>query len=1140
MSFLTRFSLANRGLVALIAIVIAGFGLYTIPSLKQQLLPSLQFPGAFIGASLPGAGPEIIEQQITKPIEDAVKGADGLESIQSTTSEGSATIQVSFAFGTDIDAAVNQLTTSVNRIQPQLPTGVEPTIFAGSTDDIPAIVLAASGAASETDLAAKLNSIVVPELTSIDGVRKVQVTGARTQQVVITPDPAKLAASGVKPPGIATLLQANGISVPAGAVTDGDKSLSVQVGSPITTMDDLRGLYLTGRAGPVQLGSIASVESTLATATSYTRTDGVDSLGIAVTAAPDGNPVQISHAVRDKLSALQADSGAKLTVIVDQAPFVQRSIKSLATEGLLGLVMAVIVILIFLLSIRSTLVTAVSIPLSVLIALIGLKVGNYSLNLLTLGALTIAVGRVVDDSIVVLENIKRHLGYGEAKVHAILNGVREVAGAVTASTLTTVAVFAPIALVGGFVGQLFAPFAVTVTVALAASLFVSLTVVPVLAYWFLRPAGLSTSSGPAAGVDNPSSGPAAGVDNSDSIGAEATRARAAAEAKERRSVLQRGYLPVIRFATTRRWLTIGIGVFILLGTGGLATQLKTNFLDQSGQDSITISQQLPVGTSLAATDAAAKKIEAVLAGRDDIRTYQVTVGNGDFNPFAGTSGASTASFNVGLKENTDTTTVTDELRTRINGLTGVGDVTVGGDNSTGFDSSKLSIVVKAADPGVLATATDQVRQAMAGTKDVTDVSTTLAATVPRLQVTVDRQAAAKAGLTEASVGQAVAGAFRPAPAGQITVDGTSQNVVVAFGTPPADQAALSALPIPTATGAVPLSSLAKIEQVAGPEQVTRIDGNRSASVDGTATGSNVGATTADLKKRVAALSLPAGASYEIGGVSQQQSDAFGDLGLAVLAAIAIVFVIMVATFRSLIQPFILLISIPFAATGAIALLLATGTPLGVPALIGVLMLVGIVVTNAIVLMDLINHYRTEGMGIQEAVVEGGRHRLRPILMTAIATIFALLPMALGLTGEGGFISQPLAIVVIGGLVSSTLLTLVLVPTLYTMVENRKEKSRSRRERRRARKAAAKAAATAIGSDTPGSAESAPAGDSDDAPRQAADESAEVVPAGTAAPDSSGGVHEARSSAGEPSRALRAPTDQFEVLRMPRRPAAPPA
>jgi HAE1 family hydrophobic/amphiphilic exporter-1 len=312
-----------------------------------------------------------------------------------------------------------------------------------------------------------------------------------------------------------------------------------------------------------------------------------------------------------------------------------------------------------------------------------------------------------------------------------------------------------------------------------------------------------------------------------------------------------------------------------------------------------------------------------------------------------------------------------------------------------------------------------------------------------------------------------------------------------------------------------------VAEVAGPEEVTRIDGERSITVSGTFTGKDLRAVTATLTSSLDDLDLPAGASYEIGGASQEQADAFADLGLAVLAAIAIVFVIMVATFRSILQPVILLVSIPFAATGAIALLLATGTPLGVPALIGVLMLVGIVVTNAIVLMDLINHYRRQGMGVQEAVIEGGRHRLRPILMTAIATIFALIPMALGLTGEGGFISKPLAIVVIGGLVSSTLLTLVLVPTLYTMVENRKEKSRAKRERKRLAKAG---------------------------PKHAADEPDVPLPPDVQVPDSSGGAHEAESeketsvrTQSDPSAgALRGYTDQFEVLKMPRRPATPPA
>ncbi len=1085
MSFLTRLSLANRTLVALIAVVVAGFGLFTIPSLKQQLFPSIELPAAFIGATLPGASPEIIQDQITKPIEDAVKGANGIDSVTSTTREGSTSITVAFTYGTDITAAVNQLTTSVNRIQAQLPTGVTPTIFAGSTDDIPAIVLAASGGTDQSDLLAKLNSTVVPQINAIAGVRDTKVTGSRAAQVVITPDLAKLAANGVNPATLTGVLQANGVSIPAGAVVDAQKSLSVQVGGPITSVDQLKGLFLTGNRGPVKLGDIAAVESKLPPATSFTRTDGVDSLGLAVTAKPDGNPVDISHKVRDKLADLEKDSGAKLTVVTDQAPFVERSIKSLTTEGLLGLVMAVIVILVFLLSIRSTLVTAVSIPLSVLIALIALWAGDFTLNLLTLGALTIAVGRVVDDSIVVLENIKRHLEYGEEKTQAILGGVREVAGAVTASTLTTVAVFAPIALVGGIVGQIFASFAITVTVALLASLFVSLTVVPVLAYWFLKP--------PPAGADN-------------------VAIRAEAERKEQRSPVQRAYLPVIGFATRFRWLTLAIAVLILGGTFALATQLKTNFLDQSGQDTLSISQSLPVGTDLATTDAAAKQVEAVLHDRKDVKTYQVTVGNGDFNPFRGSGGASGASFNVSLTDKADTAKITDELRKKFASMTGLGEVKIGADSS-GLGSSGLAVDVKAADATVLTTATQQVQQAMAATKGVTDITTTLAASVPRLNVVVKGDVAARYGLTEATIGRTVAGSFRAAPAGQITIDGASQDVVISFGSAPADPTALKALPITTARGPVRLDQVADIQQVDGPEEVTRVDGNRTATVKGTATGSDVGAASTELQTKLTALHLPAGASYSIGGVSADQASAFKQLGLAVLAAIAIVFIIMVATFRSLLQPVILLVSIPFAATGAIVLLLATGTPLGVPSLIGVLMLVGIVVTNAIVLMDLINHYRLQGMDVREAVIEGGRHRVRPILMTAIATIFALLPMALGLTGEGGFISQPLAIVVIGGLVSSTLLTLVLVPTLYTMVENRKEKTRRKRAVRRARKA----------------------GISFEDETQSPDERDPVTVGAGGSAESTQGRHARQAEPNaEPNGALRGYTDQFEVLKMPPR------
>ncbi|WP_089155010.1 efflux RND transporter permease subunit [Micromonospora sp. NBS 11-29] len=1075
MSLLARFSLANRGLIALIALVTTAFGAFAVPSLKQQLLPSLEFPAAFIVATYPGAAPEIVESQVAEPIENSLQGIPGLDKVTSTSREGAVTVQVEYEFGTDLDDVVNKMETAINRAQ--LPEGVDPQVIAGSTDDLPAVVVAATGDGDERALAEKLRTAVVPELEGLDGVRTVDITGARDQVVTITPDPAKLAAAKVAPTAVAQALKTNGVAVPAGALADGDRSLPVQVGTPIRALDELRGIVLTtAPAAPVRLGDVARVEQQLAPATSFTRTNGKPSLGIAVTASPDGNAVGISHDIRDRLDDLKAASGAELTVVFDQAPFVERSIESLTTEGLLGLVMAVVVILVFLLSIRSTLVTAVSIPLSVLVALIVLWSGDYSLNLLTLGALTIAVGRVVDDSIVVLENIKRHLEYGEEKRDAILAAVREVAGAVTASTLTTVAVFAPIALVGGFVGQLFAPFAITVTVALLASLLVSLTVIPVLAYWFLRPRGRADDAA----------------------------ARRAAEEKELRNPLQRAYLPVIGFATRSRktrWATVAAGLLVLLGTFGLAQKLDTNFLDDSGQDTLAIRQEMPAGTGLAGTDRAAARVEEVLKRTPGVETYQVSAGGGD-NPWAG-GGSDQASWSLALSDDTDAKAVREVLRKEFDALgPEVGELTFGGGQNA--SANQVEVVVQATDQEALTRAAEEVRAAMAGTAGVEDVTTGLATRVPRVEVTVDRVAAARAGLTEAAVGQLVAQTYRGAPLGQVTLDGTAQNVVLSTGArPPVSVAELRALRV----GPVTLDAIADVNQVDGPQQVTRIDGERSVSVTGTATGSNLGATTQELQKKLDALDVP-GATYVIGGVSADQADAFADLGLAVLAAIAIVFLIMVGTFRSLTQALILLISVPFAATGAIALLLATGTPLGVPALIGVLMLVGIVVTNAIVLLDLINQYRAQGMGVTEAVVEGGRRRLRPILMTAVATVFALLPMAFGLTGEGGFISKPLAIVVIGGLLSSTLLTLVLVPTLYTMVEHTKGSFRARRRR------APEPAEPAEGPDTP-----APV----------------TVGAGAAPAESAGPV---AAPPARPSGALVDGTDQFEVLRLPKSQRSP--
>ncbi|MEV6156947.1 efflux RND transporter permease subunit [Nonomuraea sp. NPDC052129] len=1050
MSFLARLSLAQRGLIALITVVVLAFGVYVTPALQQQLLPSLSFPQVSVVASYAGAAPEIVEDRVTVPLEEGVRGVTGVTGVNSTSRESSSTVQVAFDFGTDIDDAQSKIQQVVSGLADRLPDGVEPKVVVGSTDDLPVIQLAAASDKSQQRLAEQLTTHVVPTLTGIEGVKEASVTGTRDQVITITPDADELKKKGLDTSAISTAIQGAGQPIPAGSLTHADTTLSVQVGGRFESIKDLKDLYLAPAAQtsqpqaqaqpqnqnqrpgspqatptkekpkPVRLGDVATVKLGLAESTTLTRTDGKPSLGVSITMKPGGNAVSISEDVRAKLPALATALGtdAALTIVYDQAPQVEKSIESLTTEGLLGLAMAVLIILVFLFSVRSTLVTAVSIPLSVLIALIALWAWDYSLNMLTLGALTIAIGRVVDDSIVVLENIKRHLSYGEPKRQAIENGVREVAGAVTASTLTTVAVFLPIAFVGGFVGELFGPFSITVTVALLASLLVSLTVVPVLSYWFLKP---------------PKNGD-----------------RHKAEEKERRSLLQRAYVPVIRFATRHRLTTVAGALAILIGTLALVPRLETSFIDNAGQDTVNITQNLPVGTSLAAADRKAKEVEKVLTGLDAVKSYQVTVGGASGVGFAGAGpnggggGTARASYSLTLREGSETAAVENTLRDQLGKLPDAGEISIG--ETGGFGGDGLEVLVHASEQDTLSDAARVVQQTMSAIPGVTEVTSGLAETAPRIDVTVDRKEAAERGLTEAAVGQLVAQAFRGSTVTQLTFDGTTADVVVDTGDAPVSLGELRKLDLP---GKGDLADVAEVKQVNGPVSVSRVDGERTVTVSGKSTGADLGAISADLDSRLAKLTLPAGATYSVGGASADQDEAFGSLGLALVAAIALVFFVMVATFRSLIQPLLLLVSIPFAATGAIGLLLITGTSLGLAAMIGLLMLVGIVVTNAIVLLDLINQYRGQGMPLYEAVVEGGRNRLRPILMTALATIFALLPMALGITGGGGFISKPLAIVVIGGLISSTLLTLILVPTLYTMVESRKEKIRARRAPRSA-------------------------------------------------------------------------------------------
>ena len=1095
MHLLSKLSLKNRALIALVTIVASVFGVIGVGSLKQELMPSVQFPAIVVLSSYPGAAPEVVNNDVSTPIETALRGVPGLEQTTATSTTGASMVLAQFTYGVDLAATEQKVERAVSRISRMLPESVDPQVMSGSIDDLPVVQIAVtppSGSDAE-ETARLIERIAVPELNDLDGVREAQLISARGDRMTITPNSDRLAEEYLSAQAIPDALQQSGVLMAAGSVTENGQTLAVQAGSKLDSVEQISALPLVRDAGMLQaraqaaaaeqqasvaaaqagpdamasagagagaaalaaqqqpaeapqldplpvitIGEVANVTLEANPQQSISRVNGEPALTIAVTKLSSANTVEVSHVVRSELDKLEASlDGAGLEVVFDQAPYVERSIETLTTEGLLGLVFAVLVILVFLMSVRATLVTAISIPVSVLLTFVGLNFANYTLNMLTLGALTISIGRVVDDSIVVIENIKRHLGelqVGEDRAAAIVSAVREVAGAITASTITTVAVFLPMAFVSGMVGEMFRPFAFTVTIALAASLLVSLTIVPVLAFWFLR------DGKPSAKTRSP---------KREKNLRESLRHPQVSH-DEHATAMQRGYLPVVKWTLKHPAVTLLLAVIVFGGTIAATPLMKTNFMGSDEQNSVGLTQTLAPGTSLDAQLAQVERVEKALDGVSAVEMVQVTIGSGGSGMSAifGAGGDGVISYSITTDEDAKQTEVQDEIRAAVEGLDDAGEFSIGSSDGGMTMSSAIEVAVSAPDQETLAEASDAVVAALKKQPGLKQVESDLATSRPYLAIVVDRAKAAEAGLSEVAVASLVSQQMQPRQIGQISLDDTNVNVYLAEGAAPSDQAGVAAILVPTMNGEVRLDSLATVAVADGPVTIRTQDTNRIATVSALPAGDDLSSASVEVNAALDSVKLPAGASASIGGVMSQQSEAFQQLGLALLAAILIVYVVMVATFKSLLQPLLLLISVPFSATGALLLLIATGIPLGVASLIGVLMLIGIVVTNAIVLIDLVNQQRQRGKPLYEAVVSGSSLRLRPIVMTALATILALTPMGMGITGSGGFISQPLAVVVIGGLLSSTVLTLIVLPTLYFAVERRRERAHDRRVARR--------------------------------------------------------------------------------------------
>ncbi len=1035
MSRLSQLAVARRSVTLLIAAALFGGGILSWGNLKQELLPDVSFPIVTVIAPYPGAGAADVTEQVTKPIERAIAGVEGLEQLQSNSSNSFAFVIAQFDYGANLDDAV--ATIEQNLQGSNLPTGVEPSVGAFNFSAAPVVVASVSAVdgADLQDAARIARTEILPELSALAGVANADLAGGLEDRLVITVDPARLAAAGVSIQQITGVLQANNLTLPGGELpVDGGK-IPVSTIGRFESVDQLKGLVVGVRVAPpsggsptapggalpqpVTLGELGSVEVLGLATTGYGRTNGQPAVTISVGKTSAANTVSVARdvlAVLDAAAARHPDQ-IEIATVADQSTFILDSSDGLLREGGLGAVFAVLTIFLFLLSVRSTFVAAVSIPLSILTALVIMQAAGITLNILTLGGLAVAVGRVVDDSIVVLENIYRHRALGDDRLTAVLQGPREVAGAITASTVTTVAVFLPLGFAGGFVSQFFLAFSLTVTFALLASLVVALTVVPVLAYLL---------------IDRVSDA----VDES---------------GEPRNSTWVRAYTPAIQFVLRSAWTKVGTVVvagLLFVASVGLVPQLPTAFINSGSEKILRISVSPPAGAGSDQVLERAAVAEGLLLADPDVKLVATTVpGEGDTGFQAALSAqlgraANSATLIVRLDPGVDLPAKIGDLADALAPV-GTDGYSVNVTEQAGGTTNSLSVVVSADDADQVAQVADAVLAALRGEPGLANVTTDLVKAAPEIQVTVDPSKAILAGLTAAQVGGEIRTVLTPQTLGRVQLPDSGSIPLVLRVDPEAitSLVALRSLPV-GATTKVPLGAIASVEQADVQARITRINELPSATISGEITSGDTGATSQAVQATIddlrASGAIPPVVTVELGGVTAQQAEAFGGLFVAMGVAVLLVYLAMVLAFNSLITPFIILFSLPLAAIGAFPALLLTGRPIGISALIGFLMLIGIVVTNAIVLLDLVERLRADGHSTRAALIEGGRTRIRPILMTAIATILALVPLAAGLN-QGSIIAAELGTVVIGGLLSSTLLTLLLVPVVYSLVDGLKRR-----------------------------------------------------------------------------------------------------
>lgn len=1026
MTFLTGLALRRRSVTVLLMIMVLAGGLLTYRSLPVELFPEIEFPLITVSAFYPSANPDAVVRDVTAPIERAISGVDGVQNIQSISTEDRSIVLANFKFGIDMAEAERSILTGVGSIP--FPDAVqEPVVGRINPDAFPVLQLSVLGDRHLPEIQAIVDSRVLPAVAAVDGVFSADVVGAADTQIIVTVDPDRLMANGISMFQVSTALRGANVSVPAGVITQDGQTFPVRTSQAFGSIEEIRGLVVGfsggppeggAEAGPVLLSDVADVALGAGRASSVSRTNGRPSLGITVIKDPDANTVDVTREVLDSLEALDGlPEDLEIVTISNDGPAIQAQVDTLQREALFGFLFAMAVVFAFLitfrpslmrglqLTARPTVVIGLSIPLSIFTGLLLMGANGMTLNLMTLGGLAISVGRVVDDSIVVLENVYRHIQRGEERLRAVLEATREVAPAIVASTLTTIVVFVPLVFIKGLVGEFFLPFALTVSFALAASLLVALTAVPVLGALLLRPGDIS--------VDGDAAGP---------IG-------------DRGTWMQRAYTPVLLWALRRKAVTLLGALLLTVGSLGLILLIPITLFPSGGDRFVVVDLALPPGASPDRVLAEVGRVEQVmerLTREGNAHVYQATVGSPQ-NPFApGAGNIGGANVFVGLTEDA-ANDIAEALRAE---LAGGGDATISVSEvgSGGPPTSGLEMNVTGDDYAQISAVARQLVEEFGAIDGIVNVTTDVAEARDEIVITVDPAAAAVLGLTAGDVAAQVSQFMAGQRVTQTEVDGVAVDVFLRGRMEPnGGVETLRGLSVAGPLGVATLGGVAQMGFEKGPVSISRTDGHRSASITGSITEEDTRAIGVKVQEKVDAIGLPPGVEVTTGGIFQDIAEGFEAIFMAMGLGIILVYLVMVASLGALRNPFVIVMSLPLAVIGALAALAITGRTLGLPALMGMLLLIGIVVTNAIVLIAFVEQLRERGLNVHDALVQGGRVRLRPILMTAFTTSFALLPLAAFASDEGGVIGTELATVVIGGLASSTFLTLIVVPVVYTIL-----------------------------------------------------------------------------------------------------------